>query len=292
MSETIRTPFRIEDPREVGRVIRGRVERPAQGGPFPHVLVLHGFKGFMDWGFGPLLQRRIAEAGLASVAFNCSGSGIGEDLLTFSEEEAFARDTYSRQLEDIARVREQVRAGAFEGVDPGPGGLLGHSRGGGMGLVHAARANAAARTPDVRALVTWAAIDDGDRFDEQVKREMRRIGYMLIHNARTGQDHRLDVGALDDLEQNRAELDILAACRRLHVPALVIHGSVDEGVDVHAATRIADALASERKELRIIEGGGHTFGATHPFDSSNPLLDDVIRSSVSFLAAELLATPA
>ena len=29
------------------------------GVPLPHVLILHGFKGFMHWGFFPELSRRL-----------------------------------------------------------------------------------------------------------------------------------------------------------------------------------------------------------------------------------------
>ncbi|MFT5154601.1 MAG: pimeloyl-ACP methyl ester carboxylesterase [Planctomycetota bacterium] len=243
----------------------------------------------MDWGFGPLLQNRIAQAGLASVAFNCSGSGIGEDLSTFSEEEAFAKDTYSRQLEDTARVREAILAGTFSKVDTRKGGLLGHSRGGGMGFVHAARANA--KVPgDVAALVTWAAIEDADRFGDELKNEMRSKGHILIPNARTGQPHRIDRTALEDLEANRQALDILAACKQLSIPALVVHGTADFAVKVAAADKIHDALASSDKRKLIIEGAGHTFGAAHPFQESNAVLDQVIDTSVSFLAEQLLGS--
>ncbi len=121
---------------EPGRVIRVRVEGPSgyreAGRALPHVLVVHGFKGFMHWGFFPELSRRVAQAELVAVSLNVSGSGIGEDLVSFTEDEAFAENTYSRELEDVARVCAWVRSGELAAVDPGRAGLFGHSRGGGV----------------------------------------------------------------------------------------------------------------------------------------------------------------
>src|SRR5206468_4536657 len=67
----------------------------------------------------------------------------------------------------------------------------------------------------VRCVVTWAAVATFDRCDEETKRAWREQGFLLVHNARTGQDLRLGATALADLEQNRTRLDLLAACRRL-----------------------------------------------------------------------------
>jgi dienelactone hydrolase len=154
---------------EPDRVIRMRVEGPAgyleRAERLPYVLLLHGFKGFMHWGFFPELSRRVARAGLVAVSFNFSGSGVGERQEEFTEEEAFARNTYSRELEDVARVGRHVASGVLAGVDPARGAIVGHSRGGGIALLHAAEVG------DYRSLVTWSAIDEVDRFDDQLKNQ-------------------------------------------------------------------------------------------------------------------------
>ena len=94
-------PFTLTHPDDPARVIRGRVDTPGDAGEdkrYPHVIVVHGFKGFMNWGFFPELGGRLAEAGYAGVFFNTSGSGIGEDLESFTEVEAFERSTYAKDL--------------------------------------------------------------------------------------------------------------------------------------------------------------------------------------------------
>jgi dienelactone hydrolase len=44
----------------------------------PAVVVVHGFKGFKDWGLWPQLAERLARAGVSAVTFNLSGSGVDD----------------------------------------------------------------------------------------------------------------------------------------------------------------------------------------------------------------------
>lgn len=261
------------------RKVRVRVERPSgrASAPLPAVLIMHGFKGFMDWGFFPELSRRVAQAGLVAVSMNASGSGIGDDPLAFTEEEAFARNTYSKELEDMTLARRYMEG--LPGVDPSRLGVLGHSRGGGGALLHAAAHG------DYRAVVTWAGIDNVARMDEAAVARWRERGYLEIPNSRTGQAHRLDIEVLLDAEANAEALDILAACTRLSAPTLVAHGTQDEVVSLDESERIAAAL--QRPHHLPIEGAGHTFGATHPLGEVSPELESLLRATTAFLREHL-----
>ena len=44
--------------------------------PRPAVVIVHGFKGFKDWGMFPVVADRLARAGLTAVSVNLSGSGV------------------------------------------------------------------------------------------------------------------------------------------------------------------------------------------------------------------------
>src|SRR5262245_5386219 len=114
--------FRLTEERDPLRTIRGRVVYPAQadatGERLPWVLALHGFKGFMDWGFHPELARRLAQRGFAALRFNFSGSGIGADPERFTEDDAFFHNTPSREVEDVARVRAWLDSGNLPWIDP------------------------------------------------------------------------------------------------------------------------------------------------------------------------------
>jgi pimeloyl-ACP methyl ester carboxylesterase len=280
-------PFQIAYEHEPGRLVRGRTVLPGRGHAMlpggapalPWVLIVHGFKGFMDWGFFPELARRLAGRGIASVAFNTSGSGIGADLETFSEERAFESDTLSRQLEDLDRVRSRALSGALGRLDPARAGLFGHSRGGGIAILHAAEHG------DYRALATWAAVSAFDRYDEATRDLWRREGRLRVHNARTGQDLYVGVQALDDLLQNSERLDIAAACARLATPALFVHGEEDESVPVSNLDALLAACAGARA-LRV-PGAGHTLGARHPLATIPAELDRALEATADWFERHL-----
>ena len=267
------------------RVLRVRIERPAGPAPSggrPVAVLAHGFKGFMDWGFLPALSRTLAAAGFVTLSFNATGSGIGEDPEVMDDEEAFFHDTFSRQLTDFAQARGLART--LDGVDPGCELLFGHSRGGAMAVISASE-DAPAR------LVTWAAFSDVDRIDEDAKAAWRRDGVLLVPNGRTGQVHRMSLAALDDAEQNRERLDLLAAAARLDAPWLVVHGGGDATVDVGCGRRLA--AAGPRSELLVIDGADHTFGARHPMApdlGAAPDLEVAVAATLAF-GAPLLGTP-
>jgi len=273
-------PFTLPGPD--GFPLRGDLHLPA-GPPRPPVLIVHGFKGFKDWGFMPLLAERLAGAGFPACRFNLSGSGLGEDSERFSEPARFEHNTYSREQRDIAHVLDALAAGELPGLTaPAPRlGLLGHSRGGGGAIL------AAARDARVAALVTWAAIARVDRYDAATVAAWRRQGFLRVENARTGDVFALSPDLLDDIAAHAAALDILAAAGRLRIPALVVHGEEDESVPIAEGAAIAAALGTRGRFLRVA-GTGHTFGATHPMPAALPAaLETALAATVAHFAAAL-----
>ena len=101
-----RTPFELDD--APYGPLRGDVYLPPDARGTPVVVACHGFKGFKDWGFWPETARTFCEAGIGFVAFNFSGSGIGEDPEAFTELDRFEANTIGRELEDLGRVLDAV----------------------------------------------------------------------------------------------------------------------------------------------------------------------------------------
>jgi dipeptidyl aminopeptidase/acylaminoacyl peptidase len=244
------------------------------------VLVLHGFKGFKDWGMFPPLSQRLAQAGFIVVSPNLSGSGV-DDEGDFSLPERFGHNTFSAELEDVRHVIDALMAGQLGVPTPSTLGLVGHSRGGGIAVLQAAR------DPRVRALVTWAAISSVERWPSAQRSSWRAAGKTAIQNARTGQVLPLYTDVLDDIEQNASALDIEAAGRRIRIPWLVIHGTEDESVSFAEAERLKAASARPDTRLLPIQGGGHTFGAVHPWRATTPELSTVFDATLAWLTTRL-----
>src|SRR5215212_6440670 len=76
--------------------------------PRPAVVILHGFKGFKDWGMFPPLSERIARAGFTAISPNFSGSGV-DDSGDFSLPELFGRNTFTAELQDSRPKSERPR---------------------------------------------------------------------------------------------------------------------------------------------------------------------------------------
>lgn len=251
------------------------VRTAGSDGKRPAVLICHGFKGFKDWGFFPFLADRLAKAGFMAISFNFSGSGVGDGMV-FDQPDRFAHQRPTNDLKDLATLSDWA---AREGS--GWLGLVGHSRGGGLAVLHAARDRR------VKALVTWAAIDHFLRWPDDDVARWRREGRIDIVNSRTGEVITLLRDALDDIDANRAKLDVVAAAKRVGIPWLIAHGSADATVPVAVAHHLAAAAASSRTELLVEQGGDHGFGAKHPWAGSNPVLDDVLDKTVKLFASAL-----
>lgn len=265
----------------VGRRIRGDVLVPP--GASQGVILCHGFKGFARWAFFPHLAEWLAARGLATVAFDFSGSGVGADRETFTELDAFAENTYARELADLAAVAEESLARGWLGDGYG---LMGHSRGGGVAVLHAGRP--ATRGPAVGALVTWAAIAAVGRWPAADRERWRAEGQLAVPNSRTGQVMRLNLTALDEAERLRGTtLDVTAAAARVRAPWLIVHGTADGTVTVDDARALHDA-AGGRPELLLLDGADHTFEARHPMGAPPPAADDAMRATTDFFVRELL----
>lgn len=260
--------------------IRGDARIPAEPRAGAALVVCHGFKGFKDWGFFPFLCERLAEeTGYPVVSFNFAGNGVGPDLENFTQLDRFARNTFSKELDDLRLVLDAIAAGELPGLGRcGRIGLLGHSRGGVSAIV------TAAEDERVGALVTWAAVSHVDRWSDERKRMWREEGRIEVLNSRTDQMMPLGLDLLEDVERNRERLDLLRAASGLSVPYLIVHGTADESVSVSEATEIYEAAPAATAKLARIDGAGHTFGAVHPFRGSTPHLDEAIALSADWLS--------
>jgi fermentation-respiration switch protein FrsA (DUF1100 family) len=274
-----RTGFEIRAA-DGGPPVRGDVRVAEGANPATAVAFVHGFKGFRNWGPWPTLMRELALAGHAAVSFDFSHNGVDADG-EFTDLDLFRENTHTRELAELRAVVDAIAAGTLSGGKVRAIGLVGHSRGGGAGVI------AAAEDERVTALVTLASIADiPSRWTPAQVAAWRRGDDVHVENARTKQKMPIGAGYWADVRQNRDRLDIVAAAARVTQPWLIIHGTGDGAVppdDAHALF----AAAGENAELMLVDGADHVFGVKHPYEGPSEDLKTVAEAVLDWFEAHL-----
>lgn len=243
----------------------------------PCLIFVHGFKGFMDWGFFPYTAKYFADKGFFVLSFNFSHNGIGELKTEFTELDKFAKNTVSLEISELVQVIQAYKNGFFNKNIFGKICLIGHSRGGGVALL-------SSLIEKVDTYVVWSSVDRFDRYTEHQKKEWWKIGYFEALNSRTNQMMRMNVEALEDVESNKnSSLSIEKAVKGIDKPFLIVHGEQDITVPIKEAEQLYKWSNKNQAEIAIIPAAGHTFDIVHPFEGSNKKFDLVISKTEDFL---------
>jgi pimeloyl-ACP methyl ester carboxylesterase len=248
--------------------------------PRSAVVIVHGFKGFRQFGAWPALARAFALAGHAAVNFDFSHNGIDE-AGEFTRLDLFRLNTHSRERSELRAVVDALVSGRLSGYPIERVGLLGHSRGGAAAII------ASAEDPRIRALVTLASIGEiGARWSPEQIAAWKRGEDVLVENARTGQQMPLSPEYWKDLQNHRVRFDLAAAAARVKVPWLIVHGDEDTTVPLAEAHLLFEA-AGDNAELMVVEGADHGLGAKHPWPGPSDALRTVAEAALEWFGENL-----
>ena len=244
------------------------------------VIFCHGFKGFKDWGSFNFIANEFAKSGFAFLKFNFSHNGTTPEKLTeFGDLEAFSQNNFSIELFDLDCVLNWVQE-SFANVVGLPYNsiiLMGHSRGGGISILKAAT------DKRISKLITWSAVSDFEkRLSAYQIDKWKEDQIIYIANSRTNQQLPLHYQFYEDFVKNKEKLNILESARSIQIPWLIVHAKDDEVVLPIEAMLLEKS--NLKTQLKWINGGGHTFGAKHPFDNdaNSEVLLDAISESINF----------
>ncbi|MDA3859599.1 MAG: prolyl oligopeptidase family serine peptidase [Melioribacteraceae bacterium] len=241
------------------------------------IILVHGFKGFKDWGYAPYFGEYFASKGNFVITFNFSHNGIGEKLLEFTELEKFSNNTFTREVTELEDIIKAYQNNIFGRVENPKIGLVGHSRGGAIALL------TVSKFKSVKAVSTWGSVATLDRYSERQKQNWRDKGYFSVMNMRTKQEMRLNISLLEDLEENgNGSLNIEQAVSNLNRPLLICHGTEDLAVKLDEAKQLFDWSDKDITEFNIIENTGHTFGCVHPFEGTNDKFEKLLNKTEMF----------
>ena len=254
----------------------------ANAGTAPCIILVHGFKGFKDWGFGPYIAEYLAKKGFFVITFNFSHNGVGDNLSEFTELDKFADNTFSLEINELNELISAYLKGDFCVVKNKKIGIIGHSRGGAISLL------AAKKNKYVNAVATWSAVSKLDRYSEKQKEKCRKEGVFEVLNTRTKQVMKLNVSLLEDIEQNiNDRLNIEKAVRELNKPLLIAHGEKDLAVSFDEGEKLFEWADKRLTEFYPIENTGHTFDIQHPFKGSNNKFDALLNKTTEFFKRNL-----
>ena len=197
--------------------------------------------------------------------------------------EGFGNNNYSKQLIDINAVIDWVTNPENEYqqiIDSAGIFLIGHSMGGGISILQAAK--------DIRVkkLITWAAISECKTpwglWPYAKMEEWKNSGVQFYLNGRTKQNLPLYYQLYKDYMQNETELNIEKAISSLNISILICHGTKDTSVPVEKAHQLLKWQPNA--QLFLVESD-HVFGRYHPWESEDlPLpMKEVVEQSIAFL---------
>lgn len=235
------------------QTIIGTLAMPDGAGPFPAVLLLHGFTGMRhelpvvgteDTMFSRA-ARWLGERGFATLRIDFRGSGDSEG--------AWEDTTFSGQISDAIAALDYLEM--LEGVDSGSISIIGLSQGGLVG------AGTAGRDARVSNLVLWSAVSN------PVMSYGILLGYDTLLNGAAAGDEALTItlpwGAETSLKGPFFEdiflVDPVAEIASYGGPLLAITGSRDDTVtpQPHAGQVFLDY--HEGEEALVVLDGDHVF---------------------------------
>jgi pimeloyl-ACP methyl ester carboxylesterase len=250
------------------------------------IVFSHGFMGFKDWGAWHLVESYFVQRKFAFCRFNFShNGGTIVQPIDFPDENAFSQNTYSFEVHDLMSILSHLSLSIqhFNGIH-----LIGHSRGGGISLLAAAKMKDDVQLfQKVNSVGLWASISDiFSRFPSGEELEKwENEGLRFVFNSRTNQRLPQSFNLYKDYLENSDLLNIQKACQNLNMPVFIAHGNLDTSVLIAEGENLSAWL---QKPLHIIEGADHVFGAKHPWvsDKLPTQLKELCDKQYAFLLAQ------
>lgn len=263
------------------RIVRGDFYEAAIQPALGTIIICHGYKGFKNWGMFPHVAQSLS-VDVNVLAINFSHNGVGEDHLEFTELEKFARDTYSKDLEDLDAVVKEIRRNERFANAAGekPILLMGHSRGAGVCLIYGLD-----HPGQIAGVISWNGISNVDLLTEDNKKEMRTAGRTYTLNGRTKQNMPLDLEILEDMESNSERFNIIGRISSAAFPITLIQGTEDGERLVRGSQQLIEQNTAIQW-IRIPDGN-HTFGTVHPYQGETEPLKQAIQETMHTIRAML-----
>lgn len=233
----------------------------------PLVILLHGFKGYKDWGAWDEIAKLFTSENVIFCKMNFShNGGTVENPIDFPDLEAFSENNYSKEVSDVQTVIHHLlnKEDINPFINKNNITLIGHSRGGGIAIIEGHY------NKNISKIVTWAGVSDFEkRFnDAQALDFWKKNDVIYIENSRTKQQMPLKYQFYKDFVKNKHRFDIPSILEELKKPILAIHAELDETVLKEEAQLIKSK--ADQATYFEIKNANHVFNTSHPYGGSLP----------------------
>lgn len=237
---------------------------PAAGRPRCAILC-HGYAGDKDDMRLPQIARALAAAGVNSLRFDFTGNGKSQGAMRFGN--------FDGEVDDVAAAKAFLEREHGQEVV----GLLGHSKGGDVVILYAARYGDIPRVVNVCGrFVMTEGVKERFGADILTRLEAGPIEITAPHPRRGPVTFSL---TLEDMTE-RMSIDTAAACAQIRaagrVSLLTVHGLSDATIPARDGRLFAEAVPGSG--LVLVEGGDHNFTADGP-------AAQLVAAAVEFLSA-------
>ncbi len=228
---------RISFKNSKGQRLVGVLHMPKGKGPFPTVIVQHGFRVSHETDFIKSIAKALEKAGFVVLRFSLSGhkpsGGTYKEVLV------------SQFVKDIDRAIKFLLK--LSKVNKHRIGIVGHSMGAFSSLIAAQKFN-----KYIKAVISISSFYNPKNLQQTYYRDKLIVDsnkdYWSIGTIKITKKH----------FQDRAYLQKNYQIKNIHCPALIIHGNKDKRVQPKDAQIIYNLL-EQPKDLKIIKGADHYF---------------------------------
>lgn len=265
-----------------GELIHGETHSP-DGDATAAVVLVHGFKGYKDYGMLVHIAGSLADVGCVVHRVSLSHSGMGHGHGDFNEA-LFERDTWNRGIEDLLALNEAIDRGDLAGAAGGVI-LVGHSRGGALSLAAAGRHVDDGLLGAVRGVASLSAPARLNGLDDGAAAGLLAEGRIPSPSSRTGQVLHVGVAWVQEQLDDPEGHDMQRLMGRISVPVLLIHGADDPTVPASDAA-LLQRYGPEGVQMHLVAGGTHVFNTPNPFDMAampSPQLADAEAALLRFV---------
>ena len=248
----------------------------------PILLIIHGFRGSKNWGFFPTIAEEFAQNGSIVLTWNMSLNGYSKNSQYIDQPDNFARNTITQEMVDTQSIidsilqDDRIISGDIRSHWNGDIHVLGHSRGGGIGIL------ISAKNPSIKKLALWNTISRFGRFTERQKKLWSETGTFPIDETEDGKVIAMNYTYISDLEFHGDEYSPLRAITEVSADILIVHAEQDMTVPIREAYALQEK--SHSAHMHSIPQAGHIFGCTHPFTEMTSSLRDAIDTTTAFFS--------